>query len=75
MRTIDETKFARYHALLLTLQRKLAPFTPTLREIAAVWQLTTCPTRIILIQMKERGMVIVRRAGKKTYYYGVDIDG
>ena len=61
----------RYH-LMLDYQTKIAPFTPTFKELLDVWRVATISAvNYTLKKLVERGLVIYREHGNSRSYYAV----
>lgn len=64
------------HKMMLDYQDKIAPFTPTLRDLETLWYLEEnghliSSVRSVLLRMEKKGLVITRKKGNKTSYYAI----
>lgn len=57
---------------MLVLQDEIRPFTPTVRELMEVWNLSsTSAVHRTLAELEEAGLVITRKRGARSKYYAV----
>lgn len=73
-RLVDIELLMARHREMLAYQEKIKPFTPTMRELKAVWNLqSTNSVRGVLGNLAERGLVKTRVRGKiYDVYYAVE---
>ena len=72
MNKIDTKKVMERHKSMLEYQKKIYPFTPTLKELQALWKLNTTSAVVSSIHNLEReGLIISRERGRKTFYYAI----
>lgn len=73
MATLDLEKLNKRHNEMLKFQKKIHPFTPTIRELEKLWGLnTTSAVALALDKMVELNYVVTRQKGKSTEYYAVE---
>lgn len=68
-------KYFDRHQKMIDYQVKIFPFTPTLRELEALWGVrSTCTVRYTLVKFVENGLAVVKHSRKSTHYYAVARD-
>ncbi len=70
-RGVDMKKLRERHAMMLAFQRKIAPFSPTMQEVAEIWGVVPSHCRAILERMVGLGLVITRKRHNWTFYFAV----
>lgn len=73
MKTVDLKTLSDRHSQMVKYQKKIAPFTPTIRELMKLWDMrTTSHVNQALERMLEYGMLKTRAAGSATKYYAIE---
>lgn len=74
-KTVDQAKLSARHAAMLEYQKKIAPFTPTLRELVELWGMRSTDNAARVIERLERdGRAVSRVHGKTKSYYAISPD-
>ena len=72
----DNARFLERHKAMLEKQKEIAPFTPTIRELATLWGISVSAAANTLRILERMGLVISRNpmAGSdiKNYYAVVE---
>jgi len=70
---VDQDKLIKRHASMLTYQKRIDPFTPTIRDLQKLWGLrTTSAVHRAIREMEKNKLVISRRHGLSKKYFAVD---
>lgn len=74
MRTKDVDLHIERHGEMLKYQKKIAPFTPTFRELMDLWGLRTVSSVYFTLNfLSDIGLVTSRGRGKKkTQFYAIE---
>lgn len=64
------------HSKMLDYQKKIEPFTPSVRELQRIWNLrTTSATWLTLKRLEGLGLIISRNISDKSQYFAIKAKG
>lgn len=72
MKKTNGTQYEERHRVMMEYQKEISPFTPTIREIADLWNIKSMGSVIfVLNKMQSMGMVVSRQRGAHRSYYAI----
>ena len=70
-----QLKLLKKHTLMLEYQKRIYPFTPTVRELCTIFDLPSTSSVIYVLKKLEKDkLVISRKKGNVKSYYAVTLD-